>query len=66
MSIFSTPCHIFKMLNLETQIIRYALSFLLSNLDEDVIEDISTFVGTTDDAAIEEILRRMIDKQDEP
>lgn len=54
------------MLNLETQIIRYALSFLLSNLDEDVIEDISTFVGTTDDATIEEILRRMIDKQDEP
>lgn len=52
--------------NLETQIIRYALSFLLANLDFDTIEDISTLTGTPDDATIEEILRRMIAERDTP
>lgn len=31
----------------EHEIIKYALTFLLSNLDDDVIEDMSDYIGET-------------------
>jgi len=43
------------------EIIKYALTYLLSNLDDDVVEDMSDFVGTDDADEIESILQKAID-----
>lgn len=45
----------------EFKIIKYALTFLLSNLDDDVIKDMSDFVGTNDADEIESKLQEIID-----
>jgi len=45
----------------EYEIIKYALTYLLSNLDDDVVEDMSDFVGTNNADEIESILQKAID-----
>ena len=51
-----------KEIEQENEIIKYALTFLLSNLESDVIEDMSDFVGTDDPDKIESILQKLIDE----
>jgi hypothetical protein len=51
-----------KEIEQENEIIKYALTFLLSNLESDVIEDMSNFVGTDDPDEIESILQKLIDE----
>lgn len=51
-----------KEIEQEYEIIKYALTFLLSNLESDVIEDMSDFVGTDDPDEIESILQKLIDE----
>jgi hypothetical protein len=46
----------------EYEIIKYALTYLLSNLDDDVVEDMSDFVGTNNADEIEAILQKAIDE----
>jgi hypothetical protein len=46
----------------EYEIIKYALTYLLSNLDDDVVEDMSDFVGTNNADEIESILQKAIDE----
>ena len=45
----------------EYEIIKYALTYLLSNLDDEVVEDMSEYVGTDDPDEIESILQKIID-----
>lgn len=45
----------------EHEIIKYALTFLLSNLDDDVIEDLSDYIGKTNYEEIEKILTDIIE-----
>jgi len=45
----------------EYEIIKYALTYLLSNLDNEVVEDMSEYVGTDDPDEIESILQKIID-----
>ena len=44
----------------EYEIIKYALTYLLSNLDDEVVEDMSEYVGTDDPDEIESILQKII------
>lgn len=45
----------------EHEIIKYALTFLLSNLDDDVIEDISDYIGETTYEEFEKILTDIVE-----
>lgn len=45
----------------EHEIIKYALTYLLSNLDNEVAEDMSDYIGTGDADQIEEMLQKIID-----
>jgi hypothetical protein len=45
----------------EYEIIKYALTYLLSNLDDDVIEDLSDYIGKTNYEEIEKILTDIIE-----
>lgn len=47
----------------EQEIIKYALTYLLSNLDDDIIEDMSEYVGTDDFDEVETMIQDIIDKQ---
>jgi hypothetical protein len=44
----------------EYQLIKYALTFLLSNLDEDVIEDLTDYVENATFDSVEEALNEII------
>jgi hypothetical protein len=46
----------------EYEIIKYALTYLLSNIDNEVAEDMSDYVGTDDPDEIESILQKIIDE----
>ncbi len=46
----------------EYELIKYALTFLLSNLNDDNVEDMSEFVGTDDYEEIEATLQKLIDE----
>lgn len=46
----------------EAEIIKYALTYLLSNLDDDIVEDMSEYVGTDDFDEVQAILYGIIDK----
>ena len=46
----------------EYEIIKYALTYLLSNLEQEVVEDMSEYVGTNDADEIEQILTRIIEE----
>ena len=43
------------------EIIKYALTFLLSNLNDDVIEDISDYVGETTYEEVEKTLTDIVE-----
>ena len=45
----------------EYEIIKYALTFLLSNLDDDTIKDMSDYIGDTDKEEVESLLNTIID-----
>ena len=45
----------------EYEIIKYALTFLLSNLDDDTIKDLSDYIGDTDKEEVESLLNTIID-----
>lgn len=45
----------------EYEIIKYALTFLLSNLNDDVIEDISDYVGETTYEEFEKTLTDIVE-----
>jgi len=45
----------------EQEIIKYALTFLLSNLEDDVVEDISDYIGTMDVEEIETIIQNILE-----
>ena len=45
----------------EYEIIKYALTFLLSNLNDDVIEDISDYVGETTYEEVEKTLTDIVE-----
>ena len=45
----------------EYEIIKYALTFLLSNLDDDIIKDMSDYIGDTDKEEVESLLNTIID-----
>ena len=45
----------------EHELIKYALTFLLSNLENDVIDDMSDYIGTSDPDEIEAMLQNIID-----
>lgn len=45
----------------EYEIVKYALTYLLSNLDDDIIEDMSEYVGTDDFDEVEAILQGIIE-----
>lgn len=47
----------------EYEIVKYALTFLLSNLDDDIIEDMSEYVGTDDFDEVEAMIQDIIDKR---
>lgn len=47
----------------EHEIIKYALTFLLSNLDDDIVEDMADFLGTSDYEEIEGTLQKLIDER---
>ena len=46
----------------EYEIVKYALTFLLSNLDDDIVEDMSDFLGTSDYDKIEGTLQKVINE----
>ena len=50
-----------KDIDQEYEIIKYALTYLLSNLEQDVIEDMSDYVDIDDPDKIESILQKIID-----
>jgi hypothetical protein len=45
----------------EYDIIKYALTFLLSNLEDEVIEDISEYIGTSDPDEVEKLITDIIE-----
>ncbi len=45
----------------EYEIIKYALTFLLSNLEDEVIEDISEYIGTNDPDEVEKLITDIIE-----
>lgn len=45
----------------ETEILKYALTFLLSNIDENVMEDIADYIGESSQEELEAKLQEMID-----
>jgi hypothetical protein len=45
----------------ETEILKYALTFLLSNMDENVMEDIADYIGESSQEEVESTLQEMID-----
>ena len=45
----------------EYEIIKYALTFLLSNLDDDTIKDMSDYIGDTNKEEVESLLHTTID-----
>lgn len=45
----------------EHEIIKYALTFLLSNLNDDVIEDMSDYIGETTYEEFEKILTDIVE-----
>lgn len=45
----------------EYEIIKYALTFLLSNLDDDTIKDMSDYIGDTNKEKVESLLNTTID-----
>ena len=45
----------------EYELIKYALTYLISNLDQDVAEDMSDYIGTDDPDEIEAMLQEIID-----
>jgi hypothetical protein len=45
----------------EYEIIKYALTYLLSNIDDDVIEDLSDYIGKTNYEEVEKILTDIIE-----
>jgi hypothetical protein len=51
-----------KEIEQEYEIIKYALTYLISNLDDEVAEDMSEYVGTNDPTEIETILQKLIDE----
>lgn len=53
----TTPNHTMN----ETEILKYALTFLLSNMDENVMEDIADYIGESSQEEVESTLQEMID-----
>ncbi len=51
-----------KEIEQEYEIIKYALTYLISNLGDEVAEDMSEYVGTNDPTEIETILQKLIDE----
>jgi hypothetical protein len=49
-----------KEIEQEHEIIKYALTFLLSNLEYEVIEDMSDYIGTNDPDEIEKMITDII------
>lgn len=45
----------------EYEIVKYAITYLLSNLDDDIIEDMSEYTGTDDFDEVEAILQGIIE-----
>lgn len=45
----------------EHDIIKYALTFLLSNLEDEVIEDMSDYIGTNDPDEVEKLITDIIE-----
>jgi hypothetical protein len=45
----------------EYEIIKYALTFLLSNLENEVIEDMSEYIGTSDPDEVEKLIADIIE-----
>jgi len=45
----------------EHEIIKYALTFLLSNLEYEVIEDMSEYIGTSDPDEVEKLITDIIE-----
>jgi hypothetical protein len=45
----------------EYEIIKYALTFLLSNLEDEVIEDMSEYIGTSDPDEVEKLITDIIE-----
>jgi hypothetical protein len=45
----------------KSELIKYALSFLLSNIDENVMEDIADYIGESSQEEVESTLQEMID-----
>ena len=53
--------HIKNEIEQEYEIIKYALTFLLSNLNEDIIKDMSDYIEDTDKEEVESLLQTTID-----
>jgi hypothetical protein len=45
----------------EYEIIKYALTFLLSNLEDEVIEDMSEYIGTSDPDEVEKLITDIVE-----
>jgi len=45
----------------EHEIIKYALTYLLSNLEDEVIEDMSDYIGTNDPDEVEKLITDIIE-----
>lgn len=45
----------------EHEIIKYALTFLLSNLEDEVIEDMSEYIGTSDPDEVEKLITDIVE-----
>jgi len=50
-----------KHIEQEHDIIKYALTFLLSNLEDEVIEDMSEYIGTSDPDEVEKLITDIIE-----
>jgi hypothetical protein len=48
-------------INQEYEIIKYALTFLLSNLNQDNVDDMSDYIGTNDIDEVEKMLNDIIE-----
>ena len=60
--ILETKMKIEKDIEQEYEIIKYALTFLLSNLNDDVIEDMSDYIGETTYEEFEKTLTDIVEK----
>lgn len=58
---FNIMTHTENEIEQEYEIIKYALTFLLSNLDDDTIKDMSDCIGDTDKEEVESLLNTIID-----